>query len=170
MTTSPPVATTDPWLHPLAASEPPPLSDRLIRALEAHAAAEVHDVGTCQQIAQRTADPAVRFLFDLVLEDEQRHHSVIQSMIRRLQEEVEFVPSPDAMPVADAPTSADPEMVASVRALIRDEQEGARYLRHLARQEPALYGGLFSMLLETIARDSEKHAAIFRYVLRRLEA
>jgi hypothetical protein len=54
--------------------------------------------------------------------------------------------------------------------LIRDEEEGARYLRHLARQEPGLYDGLFSVLLETVARDSQKHAFMLRYLLRRVEA
>ena len=29
--------------------------------------------------------------------------------------------------------------------------------------------GLFAMLLETMARDSEKHATMLRYLLRRLE-
>jgi hypothetical protein len=42
-------------------------------------------------------------------------------------------------------------------------------LRHIARQEPQLYDGLYPLLLEAIARDSEKHATILRYLLTRLE-
>ena len=45
-----------------------------------------------------------------------------------------------------------------------------RYVRHLARQESDLYHGLYSVLLETIARDIEKHAHVLRYLLRRLES
>ncbi len=52
---------------------------------------------------------------------------------------------------------------------MRDEHEGARHVRHLARQEPTLCDGLYPLLLETIARDSEKHATILRYVLRHIE-
>jgi hypothetical protein len=115
----------------------------------------------------------VALLFDLIVEDEQRHHALLRSMIRRLQEEVDFVASPTALPVpsdsAMQPTTFDADMAASVRALIRDEHEGARHVRHLARQEPMLYGGLYPLLLETIARDSEKHAVILRYVLRHIE-
>ncbi len=172
-----PSATLNPWLHPLAAGEPPALLERLIRALEAHAAAEAHDIVNCQQLAQRADDPVVALLFDLIVEDEQRHHALLRSMIRRLQEEVEFypnpAPTPTALPVpsdsAMQPTTFDGEMAASVRALIRDEHEGARHVRHLARQEPTLYDGLYPLLLETIARDSEKHATILRYVLRHIE-
>lgn len=46
---------------------------------------------------------------------------------------------------------------------------GARHLRHLARQEPHLYDGLYPLLLETIAPDSEKHATILRYLLLRVD-
>jgi hypothetical protein len=94
-------------------------------------------------------------------------------MIRRLHEEVEFVASPDAVPVPTGsgcgPVEADTELAASVRELMRNEHEGSRHLRHLARQEPTLYGGLYPLLLETIARDSEKHATILRYLLHRIK-
>ncbi len=33
-----------------------------------------------------------------------------------------------------------------------------------------LNGGLYPLLLETIARDSEKHATILRYLLHRVES
>jgi hypothetical protein len=61
------------------------------------------------------------------------------------------------------------QLAATLRDLIRNEHEGARHLRHIGRQEAAVSDGLYSMLLETIARDSEKHAAILRFLLARLE-
>ena len=148
---------------------PPSLSDRLIRALQAHASAEAHDLATCEAVAERSSDPVLRMLIGLVAEDEHRHHSLLQSMVRRLQEEVEFVASPSALPVAEAEWAADVELTTTLRALIRDEHEGARHLRHIACQEPQLYDGLYPLLLETIARDSEKHATILRYLLLRVE-
>jgi rubrerythrin len=165
-----PIATQNPWLMPLP-SPAPPHSERLIRALEAHAAAEAHDSTECERLVDRTADPVLRLLLELILGDEQRHHALLQRMVRRLQEEVEFNPSPTALPVSsDDALPEDEAAAATVRALIRDEHEGARYLRHLARQEPKLYGGLYAVLLETMARDGEKHAYMLRYLLRRLEA
>jgi hypothetical protein len=165
-----PIAANNPWLHPLMPTHPPSLSERLIRALEAHASSEAHDLAVCQELAERSHDPVVRLLVGLVVEDEQRHHSLLQSMVRRLQEEVEFVDEPGALPVSTGVTSAaDGEMAATLRGLIRDEHEGARHLRHLARQEPQLYDGLYPLLLEAIARDSEKHATILRFLLLRME-
>jgi hypothetical protein len=163
------IAAVDPWLHPLAPTNPPSLSERLIRALEAHASAEAHDLATCEALAERTADPVLKLLMGLIVEDEQRHHSLLQSMVRRLQEEVEFVASPTALPVADHEFGEDAEFAVTVRALIRDEHEGARHLRHIARQESQLYKGLYPLLLEVIARDSEKHATILRFLLQRID-
>ena len=173
MTSSAPIATANPWLHPFARGESAPLSERLVRALEAHQAAEAADVVSCCQLAQRLDDPVVELLVGMIVEDEQRHHTLLASMIRRLHEEVDFVASPGAVPVpngsAVGTVEAASEMTASVRGLMRNEHEGSRHLRHLARQEPSLYGGLYPLLLETIARDSEKHATILRFLLHRIE-
>jgi hypothetical protein len=173
VTTTAPIAMANPWLHPFAGGDPPPLSERLVRALEAHQAAEAADIVSCRQLARRLDDPVVDLLVGMIVEDEQRHDSLLGAMVRRLHEEVDFVASPGAMPVPDGsglgPVEAVPEMAASVRGLMRNEHEGSRHLRHLARQEPALYGGLYPLLLETIARDSEKHATILRYLLHQIE-
>jgi len=168
-----PLGRLDPWLHPLAGGEPPPLSDRLTRALQAHAAATAADVATCRQLANRLADPVVELLVGMIVQDEHRHDALVRSMVRRLEEEVDFLPSETAVPVPNGSMLSDvvaaEEIAASVRGLIRNEHEGARHLRHLARQEPTLYGGLYPLLLETIARDSEKHATILRYLLHLIE-
>ena len=168
MTELAPIAATNPWLHPLAPTTPPSLSERLARALEAHASAEAHDLAACEELAEHSSDHVLKLLIGLITEDERRHHSLLQSMVRRMQQEVEFVPSP-TVPVDNAKSSEDTALVNTLRSLIRDEHEGARHLRHLARQEPHLYDGLYPLLLETIARDSEKHATILRYLVLRIE-
>jgi hypothetical protein len=165
-----PVATNNPWAYPLAPTQPPSLSERLIRALEAHASAEAHDLATCEQLAQRSRDPIVKLLMGIILEDEQRHHALLRSMVRRLQDEVECVASPTALPVAQgSAASGDGDTAATLRGLMRDEHEAAHHLRHIAHQESHLFDGLYPLLLDTMARDSDKHATILRYLLRRAE-
>src|SRR6266567_7719275 len=102
VTDTAPVPTLNPWLHPLAGGDPPPLSDRLIRALEAHAAASAADVSTCRQLAKRTDDPVVELLVGMIVEDEHRHDALLRSMVRRLEEEVDFLATPGALPVPTA--------------------------------------------------------------------
>src|ERR1051326_3466248 len=133
-----PIAANNPWLHPVAPTHAPSLSERLIRALEAHASAEAHDLATLQELAEHSSDHVLKLLIGLIADDERRHHSLLQSMVRRMQQEVEFVPSPTALPVESAKSSDDTALVNTLRSLIRDEHEGARHLRHLARQDPHL--------------------------------
>jgi hypothetical protein len=165
-----PIATNNPWLVQLAPTQPPSVSERVIRALEAHASAEAHDLATCEHLARQSSDPVLKLLVGMILEDEQRHHGLLRSMVRRLRAEVEFVDSPTALPVPDSSlSSADADTAVTLRNLIRDEHESAHHLRHMAHQDPQLYAGLYPLLLETMARDSEKHAAILRYLLLRIE-
>ena len=172
MESTTPIPIQNPWLQLLGFTEPPEDSERLIRALEAHTAAEERDIADCEQVAQRTADPVVELLTGLVAENERRNQSLIRRMIRRLQEEFDSSsstsPASQLLPSPEATANSEATVV-GIRGLIRDEHEGARYLRHIARQESNLYGGLYAVLLEGIARDGEKHAFMLRYLLRRLE-
>ena len=90
MTTTAPLATQNPWLNPLPDRKTAPVSERLIRALDAHVAAEADDVQRCARFAQASGNPAVQMLLDLIVEDGQRHQSILRQMIGRLREEVEF--------------------------------------------------------------------------------
>jgi hypothetical protein len=166
-----PAPASDPNPHLVRATswEAPSLAERLTRALEAHAAAESHGSATCQQLAERLDDPLSRLLLGLIVDDDRRHESLLHSMVHRLNDDVE--PAASSTPESATPLSSEdfPELAADLRGLIRDEHEGARYLRHLGRKEPNLYAGLYQLLLETIARDAEKHALILRFLLRRME-
>lgn len=161
------------WLHPFASRPAPSLSERLLRGLEAHIAEEAHNEAACNELANRIDQPIARFLLALIAEDEQHHHAVMRSMVARLQEELELAQAPaDSLippPSNQRPVDNASEISATLRTLIRDEHEGARHVRHLARQEPAAYGGLYPLLLETIARDSEKHATILQFILHQIE-
>jgi len=169
--TTPLFETQNPRVHPLTEGTPPPVSERLIRALEAHIAAEADDLAHSRRLAETTTDSAVNVLLELIVEDAQRHEALLNRMVARLRGEVEVTESPNALPVPGLDAFAGaPETVATLRTLIRNEQEGARYLRHLARQDAELYEGFFGILLDTFARDGEKHVHLLRYLLRHTES
>ena len=173
MTAPAPASDSNSYTDRVRSWGPPSLAERLTRALEAHAAAESHSSATCQQMAERLADPLSNMLLGLIVEDDRRHESLLQRMVHRLNQDGELASDPSASAAAEyatAPSTDElPELAADLRGLIRDEHEGARYLRHLGRKEPNLYAGLYQLLLETIARDAEKHALILRFLLRRME-
>ena len=77
MTDTAPAGIRNHWLQPLTTAPLPSVSERLVRALEAHMAAEGQDIADCQQLARRSTDPVVRMLMGLIVEDEHRHHALL---------------------------------------------------------------------------------------------
>jgi rubrerythrin len=147
------------------------VSERLVRALEAQIAAEADDATRANPLANASEDHATGVLLELIAADAQRHEDLLSRMVKRLRQEEDHTESPAALPVPDSSAFAGAEdsAISTLRAFIRNEQEGARYLRHLAHQDPDLYDGFFALLLDTFARDAEKHVHLLRYLLRRTE-
>jgi hypothetical protein len=158
-------------LLPSMAAEPTetPL-DRLLAAFERHLTSEADTVVAYRELAESTADPVIALLMRQVVDDEERHHGLLQSMAARLRDTLEWTRSPEALPTRGQATEAEARaLVDTLRAFTRQEHEGARQARELARQQSGLYDGLFELLLETMAADSEKHERILGFVARRLE-
>jgi hypothetical protein len=92
-------------------------------------------------------------------------------MVATLQDGLNWGHSTQSLPASSVPAhSTSEEMLMTTRALARREHDDARYLRQLASRERHLNDGLFSLLLEAMALDKEKHERILRFVLARMEA
>jgi hypothetical protein len=143
---------------------------RLLHAVETHAAAEADSLVEYRQLADTAADPVVALLMRLVLEDEERHHGLLRRMSASLNDSLRWAHSRNALPTMSEPPQAPmAQVVATVREFIRQEHEGVRHLKELARQSKRLNGGLDSLLLETMVLDSQKHERILRFILERLQ-
>jgi hypothetical protein len=137
----------------------------LVDAFDAHVAAEADTLEAYQRLAQ-TSDPVASLLIGIVLEDEQRHHALQQQIASRLRDALQWTHSPDALPI-DGQVTRDPAVaLAPLVSLIQHEQTSANKFRKLAEQTADLYGGLLSVLLETMAIDSTKHECILQFLLR----
>jgi rubrerythrin len=147
----------------------PETTEELLRIFEAHTSGEAKHIDAYRDLAQSVADPIVSVLMDLVLEDEERHHDLFRRMTARLRDDVEATRSAEALPYRAATDQGRSRDVADVvESYARDETETARTLRHLAKDARLLYGGLFGLLLDTMADDSEKHERVMRFVLSRI--
>lgn len=133
-------------------------------------AAEAEAVADYQELQRSSPDPVAQELIALLMDDERSHSALLQRMVARLTAEVTGGVAADrAFPIGPGVSPGSPAAVAATRSLIREEREGARHLRHLARQERAHSDEVLAVLLETIARDDEKHEQVLRYLLKRLE-
>jgi hypothetical protein len=148
--------------------------ERLLASMESHATQERESMDDYRRLVETVGDPVVAMLMRLVLEDEERHHALLQRMAVTLHDNLNWTHSSAALPTnAPAAAGQDPKVIQEARetthAFIDEEREGARYLRKLAHDERDIHGGLFSLLLETMAMDSEKHEHVLRFIQRRLQ-
>jgi rubrerythrin len=146
--------------------------ERLRDAVDAHARAEAESLGQYEHIAQASGDPAIALVMRLVLEDEERHHGLLRRIEATLSDTLNWTRSSDALPTG-TPSAQETESVASLAALahelVNEERTGAKFLRKLAEEQKSIDGGLPSLLIETMAMDSEKHARLLQFVQQRLE-
>ena len=145
--------------------------ERLLATLTRHEAAEAGSLAEYRKLLQECDDPVAALLMRLLLEDEERHHELFKRMATSLRSDLRWSHSPNVLPskLASAGPATD-ALIATTRARINEERAGARELRRLSHQEKELYDGLFALLLEVMARDSEKHEGILRFILQRFEA
>ena len=89
--------------QPNTSSEPPLSPDEyLLQALEAHLNAERASLAQYRALAESTQDPIVALIMGIVLEDEERHHTLLRRLAARLNDDLSWVQSWDALPASTA--------------------------------------------------------------------
>jgi hypothetical protein len=143
----------------------------LLNAVQRHSAAEAAALAQYELIATDSGDPVVALVMRLILDDEQRHHGLLQRIEASLRDALNWSHSASALPSTPAANDAGGGSLATLaHELIDEEHTGARKMRELAQSEKNVGGGLHSLLLEMMAMDSDKHARLLRFVEERLGA
>jgi rubrerythrin len=162
--------------HLLAATKPAPTTHATSRAperdadyeilhlLETHGAREGAALDAYQRVAaDTTAGPAIRYLVDLILEDEERHHRVFAEMANQVRS---FLTETDIQPRVPALAArADPDLLAETRRLLefeRDDAKELKELRKVVKRSPR--SSLQPLLVEMMRHDTAKHIAILEFI------
>ena len=92
----------------------------LLRALESHISSERDALSHYRQLAEQTKDPIVELVMGLILEDEERHHALMRRIAARLQDDLNWTHSAEALPKsAVGPSSAEAQDLLRQGALAR---------------------------------------------------
>jgi hypothetical protein len=158
---------------PLLASAPEPgdhsLFEHLLAAVETHVAEEADAVAAYRRLSETSPDPVVALLIRLVVEDEDRHHALMARIAGGLRDGLYWTHSAESLPKSPRPLPAvAAETLTGVQDFARQEHEGVREMQALAHDMQRVHDGLDSLLLETMALDSQKHERILRFIAKRL--
>jgi hypothetical protein len=149
----------------------PSFADRaLYKHLTTHIATERDILVEYREVAERSKSTAFRYLANLLIEDEIRHHRIFSDLAESLETTALMKAKEPVIPFMDFDEDDPEAVIAATKRLLRHENEDARELKRLQRELRSMHDeSLYGLLLELMQRDTQKHLAILRFVQKRAQ-
>jgi hypothetical protein len=143
---------------------PPPISPfdaAVLQHLTEHLAGETEILDEYRLLVA-SPDPPVRYLAQLILEDEERHHRVLTELANQFRSAATLVDQAPHVPWLTRSTDRQ-GLARSVRRLRRFERRDLRQLRKLARHlRPVRGSSLDPVVVVALQMDTRKHLRYLR--------
>lgn len=136
--------------------------------LEAHEKEEADLLASYEEAARSEADAGVSFLMNLILEDEKRHHGMMQSMAEEVRDSLLWLHDGPPLPVITAAGEERKKLLRQTQTFLRIEREGLRDLEMLEKKTKDLHSGMLALMIDTMRADTNKHAHILEYIEKQL--
>jgi hypothetical protein len=141
-----------------------PDEEALLAHLDRHVASEEAVLDSYVQFA-RSGPEFVRYLVNLIAEDEERHHRILREMVNRVVGEMEFRTKGPSIPSTDFQGTDRERLVeetARFLALERDDLASLKQLTKSLRRQRLR--GLIPVLVEFMELDTKKHIALLEFI------
>ena len=134
--------------------------------VSSHGAREGAMLAEYQQIAEdESTSPAFRYLAEMILEDERRHHALFDDLATTIRQTAEF--RDDDLPIPSlAGLRRDRDRIADItERLLKSERDDSRALDGLRKKlKDVRDTTLWDLLIEIMQHDTDKHIKILRFV------
>ncbi len=144
--------------------------ERLMKEFESHETHEEVFLGRCREMLETTHNPMVKFLVELIVADEEKHHMVLHAMTSTLKGSLTWTQLQNAVEGGDNLGKEKDKILKMTEDFIHVEQKEIGEYRKLARATRRYYQGLFTLFLAAMIRDSEKHVEILEFLRNKLKA
>lgn len=133
--------------------------------LNAHIESERDVLAEYAAAVEKIDAPDVRYLIQLILDDERRHHRTLREIARAVRAAQEWHHRKPQIP--DMNREALPEAMRTLTTrLLAVEREDERELKALRRQlQPVADTTLWALLVDLMALDTEKHERILGFII-----
>jgi rubrerythrin len=136
-----------------------------IALLRAHGEVEGAALSSYRKLVEQCDNEGVKYLVQLIIEDETRHHRMIGEMLNQLHSVVWEVEVPNRVPAMSG--SPDTALTDATRKLIEMEKaDGAELVRLRSAVESGGATSLLPLLVNLMIHDTAKHIAILEFILR----
>jgi bacterioferritin (cytochrome b1) len=144
--------------------------ERLMREFQSHETHEAVYVRRYREIFERMRNPLVKFLVELILADEEKHHTVLQAMASTLKGSVTWTRLENAIEGLYNLGEQKDEILKVTEDFMQAEKKEIVEYRKLMRASKTYYQGLFTLFLSAMIHDSEKHVEILEFLRKKLKA
>ena len=140
----------------------------LMNEFQLHASHEERWLSGYKEIAKKSRDPLIRFLLNLIVADEERHHELTNRMIAKLKDELTWTRSQAAARHPVERGDKRKRLLRSVEDFLGAERRGIKEYERLKKMSKGLYRDVFVLLYTTMVHDSHKHIGILEFLRRKL--
>jgi hypothetical protein len=113
----------------------------------------------------------VRYLIDLILGDEARHHQMFRELVNRVRSDIDWREYGPKVPYITRDPANTAALVEATDRFLAFENEDEKSLHRLQKElRPLRDSTLFSLLVELMELDTKKHIAILEFIRRHASA
>ncbi len=139
--------------------------EKMMKSFAAHERNERRFVEEYSDFANQHENPLIRFLLQMIMADEEKHHAVVHTITASLGSDLSWQPTHEGLPKLGQISAEEKEALLKLTAdFIQTEKDGIEEYKALLKPSANCYGGLLVLLIQTIIHDSEKHLMILRFI------
>ena len=141
-----------------------PWEIELYRMLTTHVATERSLLEDYMTAADGVGSKALTYLVNLLVDDEKRHHRMFLDLAESLKSDAELGPEEPVIPRLDFNRQNAGQVVEVTNRLLANEEADAKELKRLKKTLHDVEDTtLWSLLVDLMLRDTEKHIAILEF-------
>ena len=138
----------------------------LLALLSTHREREAAALDGYRYLIEHHDDEGVRYLGHMLLEDEERHHRLIDEMVNSVRSFIEELPIEPHTP--EITHRVSDELETETKALIELEKDDLAELKQLKKNLKGITSyPMFGLLVDMMIHDTSKHIEMLRFILDR---
>ena len=133
-------------------------------ALIAHERDEEDVIAAYEVFAKESESGVVRFLVQLIVDDERRHHEVLQQLANTIRAQATFEDTEPRLPYFDVHRQRDHGVLDATKRFLAVERKDRAHLKELAKTVESSGGEVDAFVVDLIRMDTERHIAILKFI------
>ena len=127
---------------------------RLMHEFHAHESDEARWLAIYKKLAHESEDPLIRFLLNLIIADEERHHEIICHIVSGIKDELAWTSSEKVAAKPPGQDKGAKDFSETIERLLAVERDGIGEYEKLVKTTEGFHQDLFGMLCRTMIHDS----------------